>query len=195
MAEDTTIENSEDKQDKQDKGDTKEKKKAAFPLMTVLIIAGAVVISSAMGAGLSLVLSNKQAQPQTEQTDEEQTADTKDKKDGKKNDKSDEVFYYELTPIFANLDVPGASRYVRVALTMELTFDPMGADAEKFTEKIPVLTNWLTIYLSGLSTEDIQGSKNLKRMQAQILDSFNEMLFPNEKPGIKSILFKEIAIQ
>ena len=62
-------------------------------------------------------------------------------------------------------------------------------------EKKPILTNWLTIYLAGLSLEDIRGDRNLKRIQSQIVDAFNEKLFPDAKPQIKTILFKEFAIQ
>jgi flagellar basal body-associated protein FliL len=57
------------------------------------------------------------------------------------------------------------------------------------------LKNWLTIYLSSQTIEDIGGDKNLRRIQSQILDAFNERLFPNTKPKIKEVLFKEFAVQ
>ena len=62
-------------------------------------------------------------------------------------------------------------------------------------EKTPVLVDWLTIYLSSLTIEDASGGKNKKRIQAQILDAFNEILFPDSKPMIKKILLTEFAIQ
>ncbi|MBA7613236.1 hypothetical protein ES703_20481 [subsurface metagenome] len=62
-------------------------------------------------------------------------------------------------------------------------------------EKKPLLTSWLTVYLASLRLEDIRGDKNLKRIQSQILEAFNEELFPDSKPHIKHILFKEFAIQ
>jgi len=62
-------------------------------------------------------------------------------------------------------------------------------------EKKPLLTNWLTVYLASLSLEDIRGDANLKSIQSQILDAFNEKLFPDSKPKIKHILFKEFAVQ
>jgi hypothetical protein len=43
--------------------------------------------------------------------------------------------------------------------------------------------------------EDTRGEKNLRRMQVQISDAFNEGLFPNTKPRIKRVLFKEFSIQ
>ena len=72
---------------------------------------------------------------------------------------------------------------------------PQGKIEKLFAEKMPILTNWITIYLASLGLEDIRGDKNLKRMQAQILDALNEQVFPNQKPKIKHVLFKEFAIQ
>ncbi len=63
-------------------------------------------------------------------------------------------------------------------------------------EKQFLLKNWLAIYLASLTIEDARGDRNLKRIQLQILDAFNETLFPDAKPQIKRILFKEgFAIQ
>lgn len=105
-------------------------------------------------------------------------------------------FFTEMEPVVANLNDPGVMRYVRANLTFEiLSTAPKKETIEIFKEKAPVLTNWLTIYLASLGLEDIRGDKNLKRIQAQILDAFNEEIFPSQKPKIKHVLFKEFAIQ
>ncbi len=109
---------------------------------------------------------------------------------------SQEGWYYDLEPVTANLDEPGVIRYVRAALTLEINSE---VDQEKgrafLNEKKPILTNWLTVYLTSLGLDDIRGDMNLKRIQSQILDALNEKLFPDSKPKIKRILFKEFAIQ
>jgi len=61
--------------------------------------------------------------------------------------------------------------------------------------KKPILVNWLTVYLSGLSLEDIRGDKNLKSIQSRILEAFNEKLFPDSRPQIKLVLIKEFPVQ
>ncbi|HLB74906.1 MAG TPA: flagellar basal body-associated FliL family protein [Sedimentisphaerales bacterium] len=105
-------------------------------------------------------------------------------------------FYKKFEPVVANLNDPGVMRYVRATLTFEISSAaPPDKTIILFEEKTPTLTNWLTIYLASLGLEDIRGDKNLKRIQAQILDAFNEELFPNQKPKIVHILFKEFAIQ
>ena len=109
---------------------------------------------------------------------------------------SQKTWYFDLDPVVANLDEPSVTRYIRVLITLQISSDVDQKKGTEFlTEKMPLLTNWLTIYLAGLSIEDIRGDKNLQRIQTQIRDYLNEKLFPDSKPQIKGILFKEFAIQ
>ena len=109
---------------------------------------------------------------------------------------SQEVWYYDLEPVIANLNEPSVTRYVRASLTLEMSSD---VDEKKGTAlldaKKPILVNWLFVYLSGLSLEDIRGDKNLKSIQSHIREAFNEKLFPDSKPQIKQILIKEFPVQ
>ena len=109
---------------------------------------------------------------------------------------SQKTWYYHLAPVVANLDVPEATRYIRVSLTLDISSEVDEKKGAAFIdERIPILTSWLTVYLSSLSLEDVRGDKNLKRIQSQVLDTFNEKLFPDSKPQIKHVLFKEFAVQ
>jgi flagellar basal body-associated protein FliL len=118
-----------------------------------------------------------------------------DEADGSAAD-SQKAWFYDLEPVVANLNEPNVTRYVRAAITLEINSEVDREKARAFLdEKKPILTNWLTIYLASLGLEGIRGDGNLKRIQLQILDGFNEKLFPDSKPQIKRILFKEFAIQ
>jgi len=109
---------------------------------------------------------------------------------------SQKTWYYNLEPVVANLNVPEVTRYVRVSLILEISPEVSEKEGVAFIdERKPILTNWLTLYLSSLCLEDIRGDRNLKKIQSQLLDTFNEKLFPNSKPQIKSVLFKEFAVQ
>jgi len=109
---------------------------------------------------------------------------------------SEKTWYYDFEPVVANLNEPGVTRYVRAVLTLEIgTEVDEKTGAGLFEAKKPQLKNWLTLYLANLALEDIRGGRNLKRIQAQILEAFNERLFPNAKPQIKHVLFKEFAVQ
>lgn len=151
----------------------------------VLVFAGAGFFIGRMLKGSSLPATAGAAQEDPEAQTDDAVPD-----DG------ETWFYKDFESVVANLNDPGAMRYVRATLTFEISSAaPQSSTKELFKDKAPILTNWLTIYLASLSLEDIRGDRNLKRIQIQILDAFNEQLFPNQKPKIKHILFKEFAIQ
>jgi len=106
------------------------------------------------------------------------------------------TWYYDLEPVVANLNDPGVTRYVRLALTLQISNEvSQKRGIALITEKNPVLKNWLTIYLASQTVEDMRGDRNLRRIQSEMLEAFNEKLYPNAKPQIKGILFKAFAIQ
>jgi len=105
-------------------------------------------------------------------------------------------WYYDLDPIVVNLNEPGVTRYVRIGLTLEISSTMDEKEGKPFLDqKKPLVKHWLTLFLANLTIEDTRGEKNLTRMQTQISDTLNSNLFPGSKPRIKSILFKEFAIQ
>jgi flagellar basal body-associated protein FliL len=105
-------------------------------------------------------------------------------------------WYYDLDSVVANLNEPGVSRYVRVGLTLEMDDSMEPKEGTAFLDKKkPLLKHWLTLYLSNQTIEDIRGKERLQHMQAEISDSFNQGLFPDAKPQIKRVLFKEFSIQ
>jgi flagellar basal body-associated protein FliL len=105
-------------------------------------------------------------------------------------------WYYDLDPIVVNLNEPGVTRYVRIGLTLEVNGTMDEKDGRPFLDqKKPLMKHWLTLFLSNQTIEDTRGEKNLTRMQTQISDTLNNNLFPGSKPRIKSVLFKEFAIQ
>ncbi len=107
-----------------------------------------------------------------------------------------ESWYYDMEAVVVNLNEPGVTRYVRVGLTLEISRTMGEKDGTSFLDqKKPLLKHWLTLFLANQTIEDMRGERNLMRLQTQISDVFNEGLFPDTKPRIKRVLFKEISIQ
>jgi len=166
--------------------------KTGIGIVTWIILAVMVAICAGSGLLLGrLFAGSNKPQMQPSETDQPTSVETDDSTENSKGS-----WYYDLEPVVANLDEPGVTRYVRATITLEISSALEQNKAVKLIEdKKPIITNWLTIYLAGLTLEDARGDKNLKRIQLQILDAFNETLFPDAKPRIKHILFKEFAIQ
>jgi flagellar basal body-associated protein FliL len=182
---------------KPEKTDAKGDKKTAAPhFLKWIIMAVVVTCSAAGGFGLGRLFAGFRTSETTESRQQNEPPQKQNlTRDGGATD-FENVWYYPLDPVVANLDVPGVTRYVRATLVLAIDAQIDQEKGATFLEgKKPVLNNWLTIYLASLSLEDSRGDRNLKRIQSQILDAFNETLFPDEKPPIKKILFKEFAIQ
>ena len=160
-------------------------------LVVVVICAGAGLFAGRLFAGSRRPQADERGSESAAST---QAEDLKADKDSSKQ--SGKFWYYELDPVVANLNEPTVTRYVRASLTLEMSAE---LDQKKGTafldEKKPILINWLTVYLSSLSLEDVRGDKNLRSIQSQIRDAFNEELFPDSKPQIKQVLIKEFPVQ
>lgn len=114
-----------------------------------------------------------------------------------KNSQNQPAWIYEgLEAIVSNLDEPGVTRYVRVTVSLEMSPEMDRAKGEAYlNERKLVLRDWLTTYFAGLSLEDVRGSRNLEKIKRHIREQFNELLFPNSRPYIQRVLFREFAVQ
>lgn len=192
-------ENAEDSKE-QEKEQTDGKKASKSGMLLWIILAVAVLLCAAMGFGLGRLFagSNKRepvAASEPTASPEQTNNATMDILDSSAEG-SQKLWYYDLEPVVANLNEPDVTRYIRVALTLQISPDvDQGKGTAFLEEKKLLLANWTTLYLAGLSIEDIRGEKNLVRIQSQICDMFNERLFPNARGQIKNVLFREFAIQ
>jgi flagellar basal body-associated protein FliL len=204
MADEKTAEKQENPK-KTENGTKPEQTKAEKnnQLLSWIIMAVAVVVCASAGFGLSRLLAgvtNKKEQTASakEQKGAEEKKSTEEKKPNEKGSsaESTKIWYYDLDPVIANLNEPGATRYIRAVVTLQIAAELTPEKGKAFLdEKKPLLINWLNIFFAGLSIEDVRGDKNQKIIQSQILDSFNEKLFPDAKPQVAGILFREFAVQ
>jgi flagellar basal body-associated protein FliL len=203
MADEDDIEQQEDTDDTEQQEDSKTEKSnktvSSGGILPWIIMAVVVVLCAGAGLGLGRLFAGfrkPHAAEPSQQTKPTQVKNPKADNTDLSAGGPQKTWYYDLEPVVANLDVPGIRRYVRAAITLEISAEVDQKKGGAFLEeKKPTLTNYLTIYLASLTLEDIRGNRNLRRIQSQILDSFNEKLFPDAKPQIKHILFKEFAIQ
>jgi flagellar basal body-associated protein FliL len=197
--EDSKQEEQEDsKQEKQEdlKVEKSDEKSSRGGFLRWIIIAAVVVLFGGAGFVLARLLTGSGAAEAAGPSEQDQSIQVEDLTAAGSATDSQKTWYYHLEPVVANLNEPNVSRYVRASLILEISSEMDEQKGPAFLdEKKPILTNWLTIYLASLGLEDIRGDGSLKRIQSQILDGFNEKLFPDSKPRIKHILFKEFAVQ
>ena len=194
-ADDTKQQEKQEKLEKQEatKPEAGDKKSLVGRLLPKIILAVVVVIFAGAGFILGRSFAGSRT-PQTPGASEQDQPAQAEKLEAKGS--TDDTWYYDLEPVIANLDVANVTRYVRASLILEISSEVDEKKGRLFLdEKIPILTNWLTVYLASLGLDDIRGDSSLKRIQSQVLDAFNEKLFTDSKAKIKRILFKEFAVQ
>ena len=200
MADDTKKTDDAAKKEEPKAENKNEKAAGSSGILSWIIIAVIVVVCAGAGFGLEKLLAGSRkhetADPNKAAHKAAEPAKAENLKAEGSAQEAPKSWYFDLDPVVANLDEPGVTRYIRVTLTLEVDQEIDKKKGEEFLkEQKPILTNWLAIYLAGLGLDDIRGNKNHMRIQSQILDAFNEKLFPGAKPQIKHILFKEFAVQ
>jgi len=199
MADDKEKKEPEAKDEQKPKEESR--KSSGVRLFTWLILAAVVIAGFAGGFALAQLLAGSDSASPIQGEAEGTQADANPENNAV-NDmlidkpKDEKLWPFDIDPVIANLDEPGVTRYARVTITLQLS--PQ-MDREKGTpfleEKKPILRDWLTTYIAGLNLERVSGTRNLSRIKIEVRDAFNELLFPQAKPFIHDILFKEFAIQ
>ncbi|HOQ04505.1 MAG TPA: flagellar basal body-associated FliL family protein [Anaerohalosphaeraceae bacterium] len=159
---------------------------------------GAVILGALSGGfALSQLLGGTDAECPAAQPAEDGMVEKNFDEFLSKNGKNQSAWIYDgLEAVVSNLDEPGVTRYVRVTVSLEMSPEMDRAKGEPYLdERKLVLRDWLTTFFAGLSLEDVRGSRNLEKIKRQIQEQFNEMLFPNGRPYIQRVLFREFAVQ
>ena len=189
-----------EEQSNDEKTENKEKSGSTSLLVSILpwiILAAIVIISAGAGFGLDRIVAGPAEQENVTQAPPPIAQTIDSSLENIKTDRpTNNTWYYPLEPVVSNLNETGAMRYIRVKLTLAVNPRIDKKKGTKFIdERKPILTSWLAIYLASLTIDDCTGDKNLRRIQSQIRDAFNEKLFPDTKPQIREILYEEFAIQ
>lgn len=195
MADKEKDKNTENKTE--DKQDPQKSTKVKIGIVTwlIMIMVIAALSSSGYVVGRLVAGSSPTADtvlPEDEKNTEETPSDAPKAREGASG-----TWYYEtLEPVVVNPDEPGATRFVRVGLILEISNElSQEKAAEMFKNKKHLLINWLNLYFKSLSLDQMENERDMKRILSQICDGFNEILFPEAKPLIKNVLIREFNIQ
>jgi flagellar basal body-associated protein FliL len=188
----------EKKNQEADKDDAAKPAEVKIGIVTWAIMLTIVAVLSGSGFFLGRLLAHSAPGPETteSQEDEKSPSPPPPSTPGSANASEGTWYYNDLKPVVVNPNEPGATRFVRVDLILEVSNE---LTPEKATEtilaKTPLLINWINLYLKSLSLSQMENEKDMKRILSQICDGFNEILFFESKPQIKNVLIREFNIQ
>ncbi len=172
------------------------------------------VLSAGLGSALPFLLAGQQthAAGQSENPDEEGPKTESDghsggTKSGPGKVKSftmpaqeDTVFLPFGEPgkdqsVVVNLDEGRMSRYLRIAISLQIPKSQEETFKKLIEAKKIVLRNWLLSKISDLDLDDIRGAAGQNRLRREIREQFNAVLCPDGYDQIYDVLFEEFNVQ
>lgn len=195
MADKENKKNNEDEKAEEQEQEQGRQSGTGISILAWIIMVAVVVLLGGSGFVLGRLFAGSSS-PGITEPPRENVQKEKMTTDGSKTDSGNTWFFNDLESVVVNPDEPGATRFVRVGLILEMSAALNEDEAKTLIEtQKPLLLNWLNLYFKSLTLEEMADDNDLKRILSQICDAFNEILFPDAKPQIKKILIREFNIQ
>ncbi len=170
------------------------------------------VISAGLGSAVPFLLAEQQVATVGEHGDEHATdgshgrPGTHAKKSDRRNGafempKEEETIFLPFGEpdkdhsMVINLDEGRMSRYLRMAITLQIPKSQEETFKTRIEAKRILLRNWLLSKGSDLDLEDIRGAAGQNRLRREIRDHFNTVLCPDGYDQIYDVLFEEFTVQ
>ncbi len=196
MAEESESQTQQENQEANEQQEQEQSEgKSNAGMLPMIIMSTIVIVSLVVGFFLGKIFAGG---PQTADADTVQQEENEPEDDlsALENENGEKSWFYPLEPISTNLGDSGSMRYIRASLNLEMLPSADKAKGEEFLkEKQPIIDNVLNIYFMGLTTEDTNSDKDMRRIQYELQEILNEALYGKSKPLIKAVLFKEFAVQ
>ncbi|MCA9086649.1 MAG: flagellar basal body-associated FliL family protein [Planctomycetaceae bacterium] len=109
--------------------------------------------------------------------------------------KPEDTAFIPFDAVVVNLDEGQLTRYLRVAVALQVAKEDELEITTKMEEKKAVLKNWLLNQISDKDLEEIRGAAGQNRLRREIRDQFNTVLFPDGFDRIYDVLFDEYNVQ
>ena len=170
-------------------------------ILVVLAVAGGIGghLFSRMGGAPAeseaAALANGE-QGDSEQADGEQTEEPEYKRPSKRESPEDIVGeYYPIPTILANLRDPRLRRHVSADLVLVIRKDDFRDASTLIETRMPDLRNIVIHYIADLKVEDMRGASSLNRICRELQDSFNDRLWPKQRPQIVRVQYDKWIVQ
>ncbi len=106
----------------------------------------------------------------------------------------------KLTPVpfgdvTVNLAEERMTRYLRVKIVLLVEEEAEATVTAMLEKKKAAMKGWLIGHIAGKTVKDAQGTVGYNRLKREILERFEDILYPNGHGTLKEIAFEEYLIQ
>lgn len=148
----------------------KKGKKLIFAVVGLVCIAG--------GAAVPLVMSG--------------AASGKGKTEKKADKKTVIVPFGEVV---VNLTEDRMNRYLRLKLAVLADADAEKEVTEKITKQKAAVKSRMISHLSGKTLKDVSGTVGVNRLQREMLEKIDDVIYPDGESKVRDVLFEEYVVQ
>jgi flagellar FliL protein len=119
----------------------------------------------------------------------------KSKEDKGKEKKDAKTAIVPFGDVVVNLSEDRLQRYLRIKVAVLVDAEAEKEVTELLTKKKAAVKNAMIAHLAGKSLKDVSGSVGVTRMQRELLERVEDVLYPEGNGHIKSVLFEEYVVQ
>jgi flagellar basal body-associated protein FliL len=97
--------------------------------------------------------------------------------------------------VVVNLAEDRMNRYLRLKLAVLVDAEAEKEVTELLTKQKAAVKSKLINHIAGKSLKDVSGSVGVNRLQREVLERFEEVLYPDGHSRIRAVLFEEYVVQ
>lgn len=97
--------------------------------------------------------------------------------------------------VAVNLAEDRMSRYLRVKVAIQVDEEEEAKVHELVEKQKVALKSWMISHIAGKALKDVSGTVGVNRLQREILERFEDILYPNGESPIRNVLFEEYVVQ
>ena len=164
--------------------------KKKFPLALLAI----PLVAAGAGAAVPLMVDVPAMMGVKKEEDPDAAANAKAKKK-KQHAHAEHLASVPVGDVAVNLAEERMTRFLRVKIALQCEHSAESKLHELVEKNKAALKSWAIGHLAGKSLKEVSGTVAIHRLQREMLEQFDEMLFPNGESPLKAVLFEEYLVQ
>lgn len=159
------------------------KKKGKLVLIAVCVVSVLAGAAAPLVIDVPALLGNKAGE------------EGKDKKKKAKHGHEEKLATVPVGDVVVNLAEERMTRYLRIKVAVQVEAAEEKKLAEHVEKHKAALKSWMISHIAGKTLKDVSGTVGVNRLQREILERFDDLLYPSGDSPMRAVLFEEYVVQ